>query len=99
MLRAAAKVRQYPKNSFDINQRLAILVYKVLKKGTNKAELCFHATNHSVGDSFLKCLIANISSKNKTLSPASQGGFTYQGIYFQYGVLCYFAIPGDSVKT
>lgn len=47
-----AKAHLYPKNSkislfsikTDLNQRVAILAYRGLKKGTNKAEFCFHVT-------------------------------------------------------
>lgn len=46
-----AKAHQYPKNSFDIIQIVAILAHKGLKDGVNKAEFCFQATNHSGCDS------------------------------------------------
>lgn len=40
---------KYSKNGFEVIPKVAILV-----KGTNKVELCFHATSHSVGDSFFQ---------------------------------------------
>lgn len=36
----------------DIIQRVAILVHKGFKKGTNTTEFCFYVTNHFEGDSF-----------------------------------------------